>query len=255
MIGLHLSANDQSFKLMNHEIINEASVIEMEIAEVLIDGVWTKRSVDTEKTTTLQFNDAGLVGILSTVTEGNAEFAHKHWHLEGFTDHVYLILTDLVKDDSETFLVNQIPTGIALTNIYSGELINLNHACANEVAELRKIQQSLSGEWRSSIHYLSDNKETRKVTFHYDLQADGSLECIVERFGHPVRSEKGYWQVSPSGAYIVFHIADQPDTFTTQLAKIKYLAFDELVIDTFCTDTDLAEEMKDKVKTLFFNKI
>lgn len=245
-----LSANYQSVHLGDTEV----AASEMELAEILIDAVWTEQSEQATAKTTLQFNDAGLVGILSTATAGISDFNHKYWHLEGFTENVYLILTDLEDDANETFLIKKMPFGVTMTNIETGKMLDLHEASASEIAMMRATQKSLAGEWNSAIHYLNDDQENHKVTFHYNLKANGAFERSVERFGYEVRSEKGYWQVAPDGNYIVLHFAKKGDVFVTKLAKIKYLAFDELVIDALFTDATLEKEIKEQVKTLFFNK-
>lgn len=254
IIGSTLSANHESINLSDTTVFTNKSANETNLAEVLIDGIWTTQSETAEQTTTLQFTNAGLVGILSMAAAGISDFNHKYWHLEGFTENVYLILTDLENDASETFLLKKMPFGIAMTNIETGKMLDFHEASAKEIENVRIMQKSLAGEWNSAIHYLTDNKENRKVTFHYSLDADGSFTRNVERFGCQVRSEKGYWQIAPSGDHLILHFAKKNDVFVTKLAKIKYLAFDELVIDVFFTDAELEKEMNKQVKTLFLNK-
>lgn len=243
--------------------VNSELIFRKALVEELIDGLWVQKTVEptttTTTTTTLQFNDAGLVGLLTTATSGVAKFDHLHWHLEGFDTNTFLIFTDMDKDLSQTYLLKKMSYGITMIDVEEGKILELHHQPLSEVKELKETQKALTGTWNSNIHYTTENDENKLVSFNYELKANGTFQRkIACSFSNtPARiktAESGYWQISPNGTYLVLHFETGENVYATQLAKINYLAYDELVLAAFFADIEVQKEMEGVVETFFFNK-
>lgn len=230
--------------------------LEKQLEADLLSGIWTKTTyTEQEKTvkTSLQFNTAGLVGILSECTSGCEHFDNRIWHVEVRDGQTYLVFTNVNAEKENTYLVKQTCKGLTMTNTANQEVTNLDYTPVQMARQMKLTTNTLKGNWKTFVT-PEDMPAAKGAFLQYELKSDGSL---VKTFGgKKIKSvvQNGYWQVSPDGEHLMMHIADEYNHYTTVAADVSYLAFDELVLGDIPTTSEVEAQYCGDLESFYFHK-
>jgi hypothetical protein len=257
------------------EIIKVAEMSPDVVSNVKADLVSGKWIVEQEllgtsqfqsSNTSLYFYNYGMADLLSTDSENGIQLITYLWRIEKFGEEPFLVLTSKEDRSEKLFKVEQTCKGINLTNAVSGDKTSMVFQKIKEASELNDIRFNLTGSWDCMTYPFDITSDTETCgTFEkmngaflsYELNEDGTYS---KKLGttHMEVEEKGFWEVSEDGKYIIFHAAKRgnaEEVFATYVAEVSHLNYGEMVLkqalhgtgdfDTlFCTD----------IKTFFFNK-
>jgi hypothetical protein len=257
------------------EIIKVAEMSPDVVSNVKADLVSGKWIVEQEllgtsqfqsSNTSLYFYNYGMADLLSTDSENGIQLITYLWRIEKFGEEPFLVLTSKEDRSEKLFKVEQTCKGINLTNAVSGDKTSMVFQKIKEASELNDIRFNLTGSWDCLTYPFDITSDTETCgTFEkmngaflsYELNEDGTYS---KKLGttHMEVEEKGFWEVSEDGKYIIFHAAKRgnaEEVFATYVAEVSHLNYGEMVLkqalhgtgdfDTlFCTD----------IKTFFFNK-
>lgn len=115
-------------------------------------------------------------------------------------------------------------------------------------AELDRMQASILGEW-SSVTYPSDliqEKGSAKeiTTMHLRFYSNGTYSQVCETPNSRIE-ERGYFEITPDGQYLIFYAAGKPgsasETYAGHVVRIQYLRYGEMVLEQPLRAFNLAE--------------
>ncbi|MCB0663445.1 MAG: hypothetical protein KDC24_11940 [Saprospiraceae bacterium] len=216
--------------------------------------------------TNLYFYNYGMADLVSTDPQTGIQLITYLWRVEKFGEEPFLVLTSKEGRSEKLFKVEQTCKGINLTNAVSGEKTTMVFQKIKEEKELNGIKFNLTGSWDCMTYPfdITTNTETcgtfekmEGAYLKYEMKEDGTYTKNLGTDQMDVE-EKGFWEVSEDGQYIIFHAAKRgnaEEIFATYVAQVSHLNYGEMVLkqalhgtgefDTlFCTD----------IKTFFFNK-
>ena len=254
---------DQSFRCRTLPAFAAGDTnVSEQIEEDLLGGVWIHETevagTEDRIQVMLQFAAEGKVDFLRR--EGRGDFITECllWGMEVRNGAPLLWMTG---SDGRQRYYRVEPTcyGIDLIDMHTAERLVLKHNAQAQAGELSRLRQSLSGSWSNAmypfdLHAGKNNKPLAGAFLKYEFRPDGTLVKIFGGAQVEVR-EGGTWEVSKDGRYLLMHSVEQQDgqrKIRTEMARIKYLQLDELVLEhalqvneaQFCT----------RKKDFFFNK-
>lgn len=122
-----------------------------------------------------------------------------------------------------------------------------------EAAAMAAIRTQLIGQWENPFFTLEfDSNKNGFLKYHF--REDGTYTKILGGGELPIE-EEGTWEVSEDGKYLLMrsqNLCDGQPAMVTQVATIKHLSLDEMVLQqSVCVDgVAVSGESKD----FFFNK-
>lgn len=228
---------------------------EEELTQDLLSGVWMKEttcSSEDKSITSLQFTAMGLVGILTKSKEDITDYSNRIWRLNtSKTGQTILVLTNLNAAKERSYQVERHCDGLTLTTIETGDVIHLTYAAHQQAKQLKVTRNTLSGTWKSMI--FPENGKVKSAAYEYQLKKDGSIEKIFSGDNIKAIIQKGFWQISPDAQYLILHFQEE-EQFQTTIAKINYLAFDELVLGQSAATSDVEKAVCGDLASFYFNK-
>ena len=228
---------------------------EQQLKEDLLSGIWTKTTETTQGiklATSWQFDASGLVSILKQCRSGVEKFDNRIWHIKVVEEQAFLIFTNTAAQEEKTFQVKQTCEGLNLTNMFTNETSTLLYTPSRLAKQLKTTSNTLIGTWRCLIP--PENMPNVKGLFtQYELKADGTLVKMFGTQQMKTIEQSGFWQVSPNGQYLMMHIGSD-NQYTTAIAKINYLAFDELVLGQSVATSEPEATYCSDLQSFYFHK-
>lgn len=206
----------------------------------LLQGMWAVENAESGQSA-FQFHEYGLVDVISTNAEGELSIESLMWKLEERNGNVALILTDA---DFNEQMVNLQATceGLDATIMDSINDIALVLKPTISAKELDRMQASLVGEW-NSVTFPSDmakvvgcNTDERAgiTSMQMQFHKDGTYTKVCETPSAHLE-EKGFFEITPDGQYIIFYATGQPgnpsETYDASVVRIQYLTIGEMVLE------------------------
>lgn len=216
------------------------------VAEDLIHGIWTLDENSGAKKV-FQFNDYGIVDILQTSVDGHTRYDNTMWSVREFDGRAFLVLTGHDMAQEHLFKVVQNCEGILLTNIANSDELFLHYQPLVNPIKVNLVKANLVGEW-TNIAGMQDG--SAGVSLRYQLDADGSYIRLLG-VGQKEMPERGVWEISKDGQYILFH-AGTNLCRETKVARIAYLDDHMLQLEPISNERDLGQFLRAGEKAFSF---
>lgn len=231
--------------------------INEQITKDLLSGIWTKKTdhqSETKATTSFQFIATGLVGILTQGMEGLTNYKYQTWELKlTNSGAAVLILTDVKTEKRQAYQVTRHCNGLHLTNNETMETIEWIYLPKQLNKKVATTMKTLTGSWKCMMMPKNDSKKSKNTFYQYELHKDGSMKKTLDGENMEAIVQKGFWQISPNGKYLVMYFQEGQE-FNISIAEINYLAFDELVLGKSIAFSNLEKKLCANSESFYFNK-
>lgn len=232
--------------------IHKEGTIAQQIEEDLLAKVWYQEDRK------FLFNASGLVSIVKI---SNNEVQNRNWKVEANNEVAYLKMANA--DSSETiYRLEKEGTSLRWIDQRTNLPVKTDSTPLRSLTKMVKAKKSLIGNWSSSVYPSTVIKDLEgengrnliSADFKYMLRADGSFSKVTYLNRKKHSAVNGLWQVSEDGKHLILHFQQKNQTYTTQVAEIKLLAMDELVLGQALATSNLEEQLCSQKKTFFYNK-
>ncbi len=224
------------------------------ITQDLLSGIWTKgATLDAgldQVEAVVQFSSEGLVDFIERDPSGQYLTKSMHWRVEA-TGREARLLLEGGRQGRQIYRVDQTCEGVLLTDVHTSRRLFLRHNTLSRAAEFNRLQQGLVGSWSNSMYPFDPparggrQERIEGAFLTYELHADGTYTKSLGGNQLVVR-EKGAWELSKDGRFLLLHTTREVSgrrQQVTEIARIKYLQLDELVLEqaleansqAFCT--------------------
>ena len=139
----------------------------------------------------------------------------------------------------------------------SEEATAISHIDPAAAARAAKMRTALIGRWENpffSVENELDHPALRAGSLKYHFRADGTYSKILGG-AETIIEEKGPWEVSEDSKYLLMRsrsLCNGQEVATTQVATIKHLQFDEMVLEqAICVD---GVTISAEPQNFYFNK-
>ncbi len=211
-------------------------------------GAWTGQNQHQEPVQIL-FHKNGLAQLVPSAPPATVEPLLYEWKaIPGPAGCASLKLTDLKYGTTDTFAVNAACNTLRLSNAAQATEWTLRQ---EEGERPSQKQQSLQGTWGNTTYpfeaNLRNQPDMKGAYLQYEFERNGHF---VRRLGNQRRQfeETGRYILSPDGQHLIL----QFENGCTTVAALKYLQFDELVVQHIlrCEDPVFSTGNKD----FYFNR-
>lgn len=251
--------NDDEFRCRNNYSKIDASLsVEDQLTLDLINGLWVNVNEDNFIQESYHFHPSGEVIQLSQTPEKHFNNQVLSWELQHQESSIELVLTDQF-GNNQTYEIAPNCEGILLSEDNSSTIFKHQNTLDDKILDDKK--QALIGEWENILTKVElealGNPEIPKVSLQgvrvqITFQANGNFNKAIVTAEGVSFEEKGKWDISKDGEYILLHCADN-DQPMTQAVKIKHLELDELVLEQPLAI--IGKSYSTTNKYFFFNKI
>ncbi|TAK41165.1 MAG: hypothetical protein EPO28_09000 [Saprospiraceae bacterium] len=220
------------------------------VAEDLIHGMWTINEESGAKKM-FQFNEYGIADILQSDANGNTNYSNALWSVREYEGRALLVLTNHDMAHEQLFKVVQNCEGIILTNIISTDESVLHYQPLTNPVTVNLVKASLVGDW-TSISLTGPGAP--QVSLHYQMNAGGSYTRLL-CLGQKEMPERGVWEISKDGQFILFHV-EKPGTpdkcVETKVVRIAYVDDHTLQLEPASNQRDLGQFLRKNEKGISF---
>lgn len=243
------SANDPETDCRRYRLQGEFASEKARMASDLVTGVWNLR---TERLGVSQgrilFHEFGAADEILSMPDGSLSYERLNWTLEEYNGAVFLVVSHLGRAP-RTNLYRMSPNceGIDLTDAGSLEQIALEYS-GRKAESVQAMAHQLTGAWSvegypfeiaRSLEECGTFEPFRGAFLEYAFWENGTF---VRDFGHEgvSRREKGYWDISADGRYLLLHVQDAKDSsiVRTDVARIEEMGDGTLRVRQTLTDAD-----------------
>jgi len=240
-------ANDPETDCRRYRLQGEFASEKARMAADLVNNVWNLR---TERLGTSQgrilFHEFGAADEILSMPDGSFSYERLNWTLEEYNGAVFLVISHLGRAP-RTNLYRLSPNceGIDLTDAGTLEQIALEYSGRKDT-RVQAMAHYLTGSWSVEgypfeIARTMDDCGTfepfRGAFLEYAFWENGTF---VRDFGHEgsTRREKGYWDISADGRYLLLHVydADGRSIVRTDVARIEQMGEGSLRIRQTISD-------------------
>ncbi len=187
------------------------------IEKDLLEGIWIDQiggSKNTGMKQLLQFNDFGLLDVVTVYSNGHTQYETQQWHLESLGQHVYLVVFDNTLNEELVYEVKQTCEGLQLKDIDLQESKHLKYTPAKSAKELERLRATITGHWShngypfdiaNNLEDCGTFVEMNGAFLEYQFNEDGTYQRKMG--SHMVDiEEEGFWEITHDGQYLVFHL-------------------------------------------------
>jgi len=274
VLALNLNANTTPTKTTSNCRLDQGDLTLFNaptkfVEKDLLHGIWTKElknetTGSTEKYI-YQFNDFGVLDVISNDVEGNIKSEKSFWSIQEFNNSAFLVLTDMNTMKDKLYQIEPTCDGMVLTDIAGNKSTELDYHASKTTSELNRIRAMITGKWVSTVYPydLTTNVATygtfekmENAFLKYQFKKDGTY---VKLFGSEMVEvlERGFWEISKDGKYILFYASEDGTTdkiHATEFAKIVTVDKKTLRIEFAHRTVEFSELFNTSLKEFSFNK-
>ena len=239
--GTEWGKNFSTIQLIEHDLVN---------------ATWTATAQNGSERNYL-FTQEGLLQILSTDAHGNKSYQSTFWRVAEFDNQPFLVLSDDHRKE-KLLEVAQTCEGLTLIDVVSKSKLLLDYQPLKSSPKLNLARAYMVGEWTNvtAFETTKNNSKAASGYLNYRFSADGLFTC---EFGDNKEKviEKGAWEISKDGQFLLLHISAKDDIETiTGTAVIRIAQVDDhgLVLEQVMKTSSVNEFFEATNKTFAFIK-
>lgn len=253
-------ANNDSFRCRdNYKDIDPSLPLTEQLERDLTNGLWMENTDNEFVEESLLFETSGEVEWLKKAEHKTYKKERYQWTIER-KDNVLNLWLNHQSGQAHCFEITPNCSGITLKADGATQHFEFNAPIEND--ELEALRSNLKGEWENVLSQIQlkalgnpeiPNVSLEGVRVRIRFGDNGHFTKAIISQESTSFEESGKWELSKDGQYIYLTCTNDDGASVTQAVKIKYLKYDEMVLEQPLAI--IGKSYSTSKKYFFFNKI